>query len=96
MSAKRRVEVDLPNTRSADLRQWAENITEANPVSWDGVNAIEMWVTDQPFMGVELTFTTRHQAGVPRELFTLALFATVPTEREKEIMTDEMIEEQGS
>lgn len=88
-----RTEIVLPGSTSEELHVWAENITEANPVSM-GIEpfrpGIDLEITDKPFMGVELTF----MAG-KSPVFTLAIFADVPTNEERDIMDQEHIAAAG-
>ncbi|QUE25359.1 hypothetical protein SEA_FIZZLES_65 [Microbacterium phage Fizzles] len=84
MAADRRVEVHVPGATSADLRVWASNISEANPITSEETEftpTVNLDVTDYPFMGVELTLQSERQ-----QLLTIALFAQIPDEKERETM----------
>lgn len=82
-------EVTLPGATTEDIRGWARNVTEANPIATGGrsderfPDGSELEITDEPFMGVELTFV----AGC-RPVHTLTLFATVPNEQERLVMEE--------
>lgn len=85
MSA-RLIEVLVPGATSADLRVWANNIAEANPITTEPTEftpTVNLDVTDYPFMGVELRLQSERQ-----HLLTLVLFAQIPDEKEKQIMQD--------
>lgn len=88
-----RIERVLPGATSEELRAWALGLQEMNPIS-DGIApfrpGIGLIITDEPFMGVELTF----MAG-RNEVFTLALFADIPNEKEREIMEEHGVEAGG-
>lgn len=78
------VEIQVPGATSDDIRVWANNIAEANPIATgdnDFTPTVNLDVTDYPFMGVELMIQSER-----RHLLTLVLFADRPTEKEKEIM----------
>ncbi|QKO02823.1 hypothetical protein SEA_KELCOLE_71 [Microbacterium phage Kelcole] len=81
-----RAEIVLPGSTSDELQAWAENVTEANPISM-GIPPFRpsghLTLSDRPFMGVELTFATGD-----KPVFTLAIFADIPTNEEREIMQD--------
>lgn len=84
MSADRHIEIHVPGSTSDDLRVWASNITEANPITTGPTPftpSVNLDITDYPFMGVELTFQSERQ-----QLLTLVLFAQIPNEKEKEAM----------
>lgn len=86
-----RTAINLPGTTAEEVRGWARNVTEANPIGTGALSdesGIELDITDHPFMGVELTFVAN---GVP--LHCLAIFAEVPTTEERIIM--ETTEAQG-
>lgn len=84
-----RTEIVLPGATSEELRQWAGNVETENPVT-SGIEpfrpGVDLIVSDEPFMGVELTF----MAG-KNPVFTLAIFADIPTEEEREIMDTENV-----
>lgn len=88
-----RAELVIPGSTSEDLLMWASNTEENNPVT-RGLEpfrpAVDLTITDRPFMGVELTFT----AG-GRPIFTLALFSDLPTEEERAIMAEESVGSAG-
>lgn len=79
-----RIERTIPGATTEELRAWALGLQDMNPIT-DGHPpfrpSVGLVITDEPFMGVELTFMAGRS-----ELFVLALFADIPTEREKEIM----------
>ncbi|UDL15444.1 hypothetical protein SEA_PEPE25_69 [Microbacterium phage Pepe25] len=81
-----RAEIVLPGATSDELVTWAENITEANPISM-GIAPFRpsghLTISDRPFMGVELTFVTGD-----KPVFTLAVFADIPNEQETQIMDE--------
>lgn len=84
-----RTEVTLPGVTTAEVRGWAQNVIEANPIASGGQS--ERWpdganleLTDEPFMGVELTFVSGGRA-----ILTLAVFADVATDDERDIMETE-------
>lgn len=82
--AARQAEVHLPGVTSDDLRLWAQNVTASNPIGAGDTPftpSLNLDITDYPFMGVELTFQSERG-----QLFTLALFAQVPNEKEQETM----------
>lgn len=79
-----RIERTIPGATTEDLANWAHRIEETNPVTHGFPPfrpKVGVVLTDQPFMGIELTF----MAG-RRELFVLALFADIATEKETEVM----------
>lgn len=80
----RLVEVLVPGATSDDLRTWANNIAEANPITSEPTTftpTVNLDVTDYPFMGVELRLQSEKQ-----HLLTLVLFAQIPNEKERETM----------
>ncbi|AWN03581.1 hypothetical protein SEA_SALLYK_68 [Microbacterium phage SallyK] len=84
MNAARLVEVLVPGATSGDIRIWANNIAEANPITSDPTDftpTVNLDVTDYPFMGVELRLQSEKQ-----HLLTLVLFAQIPNEKERETM----------
>ena len=84
MSADRHIELIVPGATSDALREWAQKIVEANPVvpiTSIFTPEMNLDITDYPFMGVELTFQSERQ-----QLLTLALFAQIPNEKERETM----------
>ncbi|QIG59075.1 hypothetical protein SEA_RUBYRALPH_67 [Microbacterium phage RubyRalph] len=89
-----RIERTLPGASSDDLRAWALGLQELNPIS-DGFPpfrpSVGLIVTDETFMGVELTF----MAGRV-EVFTLALFADIPNREERKIMDENDITAAGA
>lgn len=81
-----RQEIVIPGSTTDELVTWAENITEANPIS-SGIPPFRpsghLAISDRLFMGVELTFTTGD-----KPVFTLAIFADIPNTDEEQIMQD--------
>lgn len=88
-----RVELVLPGATSDELVVWAAALQELNPIS-TGVEpfrpAVGLLHVDETFMGIELVF----MAG-RRPLLTLALFADLPNEKEREIMEAEAVDAEG-
>lgn len=81
-------EVVLPGARTEDVLRWAANVAEANPIS-AGVGLFDPTVeveVEEIFMGVELTFKSGE-----RKVFSLALFADVPTPEEEATMEAQVI-----
>lgn len=81
-----RIEVLVPGATSRDLRVWANNIAEANPITSEPTSftpTVNLDVTDYPFMGVELAIQSERQ-----QLLVIALFAQIPNEKEKEVMQE--------
>ncbi len=82
-------EVTLPGATTEEVRGWARIVTEANPIASGGrsdqrfPDGAEREITDEPFMGIELTFV----AG-GRPIHTLTLFATVPNDEERLVMEE--------
>lgn len=79
-----RVEITIPGATTKDLAAWADPLQSLNPIT-NGFPpfrpAVGWVITDQPFMGIEITC----MAG-KTVVAVLTLFADVPTEEEKEIM----------
>lgn len=86
MSAERSVEIEIPGATTEDVRLWASNVAETSPVTTGTTpfsRAVDIEVTTYPFMGVVLTIMQGE-----RRLLELAVFASVPTEEEIDIMED--------
>jgi hypothetical protein len=70
--------VELPVT-TEELRRWIANVVETSPVG-DGhftVDYTELVVTNEPFMGVELTFQVNE-----KPIASIVFFATIYTPAE--------------
>lgn len=75
-----RVEVVLPGTTTEDIQNWASRVEVENPINFRAPY-VALEITREMFMGVELTFVS--DSG---PVFSLAIFADQPTEKEREIM----------
>lgn len=80
------VTVNVPGATSEELRTWALAVERLNPISRDNLGrwpTCGINVTDEPFMGVELTL-----AAAGRPLLTLTLFGDRPNDEERKIMEE--------
>lgn len=72
-------EITLPGLTSDDLKAWASNITEANPITPGsfGRHDVRLEVTETYLMGIALSFIVDDEIQ-----HTLALFGDTPTRDE--------------
>lgn len=90
----RLVEIHVPGATSDELRTWAQNVAEANPIAVPDnpfTPTVNLDVTDYPFMGVELRMQSERQ-----QLLTLVLFAQIPNEEERQIMQENEVTAGGA
>lgn len=87
------IEITIPGATTEDVRMWAGNVSTTSPLTTgrrDGAS-VDIVVTDEPFMGVELSIVH----GEAR-LLSLVAFASVATDEERALAeaTDEELEQQ--